>query len=204
MREESYPYFWLEVDVFRADQGGVYEFQSYSPKDPRRRLYTGITDRGGGVLHYKDRQTSETFDLMSLETQSYVRHHHAGGETFASQVAWATEKYHSFLRYFARAQIANLLHSERAAQAKAMSPEQLSALRDALMAFQPSLERLRRETGDPFATSSDEPFVAVHYLLAAMRDEEGAREAVEVCLPHTRARWSWEKYDAFYERLLSD
>jgi hypothetical protein len=200
---ETFEYFWVEVDVERGADGGVQWFQTYRVRKDsgRRHPYAGIQRGDHGVV-YKDMQTSEVFDPMTGTARGYVRHHEAGTTTYDGQVAWATEKYIRFLRYFARAQILNLLKTHRVHSTKSWTPERFKSVGDELLDFYPSLERLRVETGDAFSPTDDEPFMFIWYVLAALRGESGAREAIEIAKPSVFERWGWGAYDGFFKGLL--
>ena len=73
---------------------------------------------------------------------------------------------------------------------------------DELLDFYPSLERLRVETGDAFSPTDDEPFMLIWYVLAALRGESGAREAIAIAKPSVFERWDWGAYDGFFSGLL--
>ena len=42
----------------------------------------------------------------------------------------------------------------------------------------------------------------IWHVLAALRGEPGASEAVETARARVLERWSWEDYDGFFERLI--
>ena len=85
---ETFEYFWVEVDVERAADGGVQWFQTYRVRKDsgRRHPYAGI-QRGDHGFVYKDMQTSDVFDPMTGTAQGYVRHHEAGTTAYEGQVA---------------------------------------------------------------------------------------------------------------------
>lgn len=45
-------------------------------------------------------------------------------------------------------------------------------------------------------------FMFIWHVLAALRGEPGASEAVETARARVLERWSWEDYDGFFERLI--
>ena len=200
---ETFKYFWVEVDVERAAGGGVNWFQTYAVRKTGRIPYSGIKREDNGLLVYKDTQTSDCFDPSTGRARSYVRHIESGDTTYAGQTAWATMRYDRFMRYFARAQITNCLRSShRFGTAKKWKREHFESVRDEMVSFGPPLERMRTETEASFSPTGDEGYMFIWHVLAAMRGEPGAIEAVDTAHARVFERWGWENYDGLFQRLL--
>jgi hypothetical protein len=201
---ETFKYFWVEVDVERATGGGVNSFQTYAVRPSKRVPYAGITQEYNGLV-YKDMQISDCFNPSTGQAQSYVRHIEAGQTSYAGQTAWATMRYDRFMRYFARAQIINCLsRTKKWGKAESWTRLQIESVKDELTSFGPSLERLRTETGAPFSPTGDEGYMFIWHVLAAMRGELGAIEAVDTARACVYERWNWQVYDGLFKRLLAE
>ena len=200
---ETYGYFEFEVDVERAGTGGVSWFMTFYRDEGERFPFHGIALQENGSLVYQDGQTTERFVPQSNRTREYVRGKEAGTTRYQSQTAWATHKYHNFLRYLARARVSNTLHEQIRCTQERMADEAFVQLKTRVLDFGPSLKQLRQETRERFDVRSNDSYVFIWHFIQALQGSPQARSLVKASYPRVRERWNWAKFDCFFERALA-
>ena len=154
---ETFAYFDIEVDVQRANDGGVWWFMTYYQDDEEERCpFYGIEKNGA-----LSRSSLDVFNPSTNQARGYFRHHYAGQEAFGSQVAWATPKYRQYLKYYARVCVRDFLSSAIPRGSHRLEASALAALKKRVLTFGAKLKRLRRETGEPFEGGGDDSLCGI-------------------------------------------
>lgn len=201
---ETYRYFDLEVDVQRVGEGGVRWFMTYYFDDELERAeFRGIIKQENGLFVYKDSQTADVFNPKTQRARGFVRGHDGGVAQYSGQVAWATDLYHGFLRYYARARFSNTLADQLRWGVQRLDAAGLARFKRLILSFEGGLKELSRETQERFDPNSDDSYVFLWHLIQAMKGSKRAREVVDGLYPKVSERWRWSRYGNFLELIVT-
>lgn len=149
----KYTYFYGELVVKKDTEGNIHGFGFWMEEDGDRWEEENlVTDYKAQTGSFEDDYATETYSANQVHT--VVLHHDAGTRTYTGLAGWALEKYHNFLKYFARAQCSNFFQ-EWASRPDRNAPSNIDAFQKRIAYLCAHIETMQKETQENFMEAQE-------------------------------------------------